>query len=132
MRGFAADIRAETRRNMNFCKVLYTGKFSQLAMMRLRPGEDIGEETHHNGDQFFCFEEGEGIVVIDGVRYPVWDKSGVVVPSGARHNVVNLSRTMDLKLYTIYAPPEHQDQVVRKTKQEAQAREEHFDGRTTE
>jgi mannose-6-phosphate isomerase-like protein (cupin superfamily) len=132
MRGFAADIRAETKRNTNFCKVLYTGKFSQLVMMRLQPGEDTGEETHHNGDQFFCIEEGEGIVVIDGVRYPVGNNSGIVVPSGAKHNVVNQSRTMDLKMYTLYAPPELQDKVVRKTKQEAKAREEHFDGKTTE
>ena len=131
-KGFTADLEAETRKNTNFRKVLYTGKYSQLVLMCLKPGEEIGEETHDDVDQFFRFEEGEGVVVIDGMKHPVKDRSGVVVPSGAKHNVINTSKTSDLKLYTIYSPPEHQDKIVRKTKKEAIAQEEHFDGKTTE
>jgi mannose-6-phosphate isomerase-like protein (cupin superfamily) len=130
-KGYVDDLGAATKKNMDFRRVVYTGPASQLVLMRLRPAEDIGEETHH-ADQFFRVEEGEGIVVIDGTRYPVRSGSGIFVPAGARHNVMNLSRTQDLKLSTIYAPPEHQDKVVRRTKQEATAREEHFDGKTTE
>ena len=131
-KGFSADLEAATRKNTDFRRVLYTGKFSQLVLMCLKPKEEIGEETHDDVDQFFRFEQGEGAVVIDGVTHKVKDASGVVVPSGARHNVINTSRTADLKLYTVYSPPEHRDKVVRKTKQEALAREEHFDGKTTE
>ena len=100
--------------------------------MSLKPNEDIGEETHDDVVQFFRFEEGEGVVVIDGVKNLVKDGSGVIVPSGAKHNVINTSNTKNLKLYTIYSPPEHLDKVVRKTKQEAIAKEEHFDGKPTE
>jgi mannose-6-phosphate isomerase-like protein (cupin superfamily) len=131
-KGFSADLEVETRKNTDFRRVLYTGKYSQLVLMRLRPGEDIGMETHDDVDQFFRFEEGEGMVVIDDTRHPVKDGSGVIVPSGAKHNVMNTSKTADLKLYTIYSPPEHQDKVVRKTKEEALAKEEHFDGKPTE
>jgi mannose-6-phosphate isomerase-like protein (cupin superfamily) len=100
--------------------------------MCLKPKEDIGEETHDDIDQFFRSEEGEGVVVIDASRHTVKDGSGVIVPSGAKHNVINTSATRNLKLYTIYSPPEHQDKVVRKTKQEAIARPEEFDGKPTE
>jgi mannose-6-phosphate isomerase-like protein (cupin superfamily) len=131
-KGFSANLEMETRANTDFRRVLYTGKYSQLVLMRLKPKEEIGEETHDDVDQFFRFEEGEGVVIIDGVKHPVKDGSGVVVPSGARHNVVNTSRTKDLRLYTIYSPPEHMDRVVRKTKQEAMAKPEHFKGKTTE
>ena len=131
-KGFVADIEEETRKNSDFRRVLYTGKYSQLVLMCLRPKEEIGEETHDDVDQFFRFEEGEGSVVIDGVRTVVKDGSGVIVPSGAKHNVVNTSVTKALRLYTIYSPPEHQDRVVRRTKQEAVAREEHYDGKPTE
>jgi mannose-6-phosphate isomerase-like protein (cupin superfamily) len=130
--GFAANLEDETRKNADFRRVLYTGKYSQLVLMCLKPKEDIGEETHDDVDQFFRFEEGEGVVVIDGVKNPVKNGSGVIVPSGAKHNVVNTSKTKALKLYTMYSPPEHQDRVVRKTKQEALAREEHYDGKPTE
>ena len=115
-KGFAADIEEETRKNTDFRRVLYTGKFSQLVLMCLKPKEEIGEETHDDVDQFFRFEEGEGAVIIDGVKTAVKDGSAVVVPSGAKHNVVNTSMVKNLKLYTIYSPPEHQDKVVRKTK----------------
>ena len=130
--GFAADLEEETRKNVNFRRVLYTGKNSQLVLMALKPGEDIGLETHEDIDQFFRFEKGEGVVEIDGREYKVKDGSGVIVPCGALHNVTNTSETDMLKLYTIYSPPEHQDKVIRKTKREAMATEEHFDGRTTE
>jgi mannose-6-phosphate isomerase-like protein (cupin superfamily) len=100
--------------------------------MSLKPGEDIGLETHGDVDQFFRFEAGQGIVEIDGMNHAVKDGSGVIVPCGAMHNVTNTSETDLLKLYTIYAPPEHQDKVVRKTKREALSAEEHFDGKTTE
>ena len=131
-KGFMTDIETETVKNNDFRRVLYTGKFSQLVLMSLKPGEEIGEEVHDTVDQFFRFEKGEGVVVIDGVKHAVKDGSAVIVPSGARHNVVNTSKAADLKLYTIYSPPEHQDKVVRKTREEAMASEEHFDGKTTE
>jgi len=100
--------------------------------MNLRPGEEIGEETHETIDQFFRFEKGEGIVSIDGTKYRVADGDAVIVPAGARHNVTNTSKTTELKLYTIYSPPEHQDGTLRKTKAEALAKPEEFDGKTTE
>ncbi|MFH1442689.1 MAG: cupin domain-containing protein [Candidatus Micrarchaeota archaeon] len=130
-RGFNANLGQATLANSNFRKVLYTGKYSQLVLMCLKPGEEIGSETHPDVDQFFRFEKGRGVVVIDGKRNPVSDGSGVIVPSGAEHNVINVGKT-DLKLYTIYSPPEHQDKVLRKTKKDALAKEEHFDGKTTE
>lgn len=132
MNGCVSNIERDTLDNANFRKVLYTGRHSQLVLMSLKPGEEIGEEIHPDIDQFFRFETGEGKVVIDGAEHAVADGIAVVVPAGARHNVVNTSQTDDLKLYTIYSPPEHQDGVVRATKEEAMAREEHFDGKTTE
>jgi mannose-6-phosphate isomerase-like protein (cupin superfamily) len=132
MKGYVTAIEKETRENSNFRRVLYTGKHSQLVLMSLKPLEEIGEETHEDVDQFFRFEEGEGKVIIDGVEHRVKDGEAVIVPAGARHNVVNSSKSSELKLYTIYSPPEHQDRIVRRTKAEAMASEEHFDGRTTE
>ncbi|MFA7073400.1 MAG: cupin domain-containing protein [Methanoculleus bourgensis] len=131
-KGFATNIEKDTVENTDFRRVLYTGKFSQLVLMCLKPGEEIGEEVHDDVDQFFRFEEGEGAVVIDGVKHVVKDGSAVVVPSGANHNVLNTSKTANLKLYTIYSPPEHRDGVVHKTREEAMADDEHFDGKTTE
>jgi mannose-6-phosphate isomerase-like protein (cupin superfamily) len=128
-RGFSTDIEKDTVDNTNFRKVLYTAKYSQLVLMCLRPGEEIGMEAHDDGDQFFRFEEGEGFVSIDGHKHNVKDGSAVVVPSGAMHNVVNTGKT-DLKMYTIYSPPEHKDKTVHRTK--ADVEEEHFDGKTTE
>ena len=132
MKGYVVDIEKETERNIDFRHVLYTGKHSQLVLMSIKPGEEIGEETHDDVDQFFRFEEGEGEVIIDGVQHRVKDGNGVIVPAGAKHNVINTSKLVNLKLYTIYSPPEHQDGIVRHTKKEAIASEEHFDGRTTE
>jgi len=132
LKGYVTNIEKETEKNTDFRHVLYTGKYSQLVLMSLKPGEEIGEETHDDVDQFFRFEEGEGKVIIDGVEHRVKDGNGVIVPAGARHNVINTSKRVNLKLYTIYSPPEHQDGVVRHTKKEAMASEEHFDGKTTE
>ena len=131
-KGFVANLEEETRKNMDFRRVVYTGKNCQLVLMCLKPMEDIGMETHNDVDQFFRFEEGLGSVVIDGRKHAVKDGGGVIVPCGAEHNVINTSKTADLKLYTIYSPPEHMDKVVRKTKKEALAKEEHFDGKATE
>jgi len=132
MKGFKSNIEKDTLSNKNFRRVLYTGKNSQLVLMNLKPGEEIGEEVHETIDQFFRFENGEGIVSIEGVKQKVSDGDAVIVPAGARHNVMNTSKTADLKLYTIYSPPEHQDGIVRKTKAEALAKPEEFDGKTTE
>lgn len=131
-KGFITDIENATTENTDFRRVLYTGKYTQLVLMNLPPGEEIGMEVHDDVDQFFRFEEGEGKVVIDGVETAVKDGSGVVVPSGAMHNVVNTSKTANLKLYTIYGPPEHLDKTVHRTRKEALENEEHFDGKPTE
>jgi mannose-6-phosphate isomerase-like protein (cupin superfamily) len=100
--------------------------------MSLRPNEDIGMEVHPDNDQFFRFEKGQGKVIIDGNEYVVSDGSAIVVPSGAKHNVINTSSKDDLKLYTIYSPAHHKDGIVRATKAEAMANEAEFDGKTTE
>ena len=132
MKGYVVQIEQQTRRNTDFRRVLYTGKHSQLVLMSLKPGEEIGMETHEGVDQFFRFEGGEGKVFIDGVEHRVKDGNGVIVPAGAKHNVINTSKRATLKLYTIYSPPEHKDGVVRHTKKDAMTTEEHFDGQTTE
>lgn len=132
MKGFSSNIENDTLENTNFRKVLYTGKHSQLVLMSLRPKEEIGMETHTDNDQFFRFEKGEGKVVIDGNEYAVGDGSAIVVPAGAEHNVINVSESDDLKLYTIYSPAHHKDGIVRATKEEAMANEAEFDGTATE
>ncbi len=132
MKGFHANIEKDTIENENFRKVLYTGKHSQLVLMSLKPGEEIGLEIHSENDQFFRFEQGLGKVVINDTEYAVKDGSAIIVPAGAEHNVVNISDTEDLRLYTIYTPPHHKDGIVRVTKEEAEANEEDFDGLTTE
>ena len=131
MQGFVADIEKLTVENTDFRRVLYTGKYLQLVLMTLQPGEEIGEEVHEDHDQFFRIESGSGEVRIDGKATPVKDDDAVIVPAGARHNVVNTG-DKPLMLYTLYGPPEHRDGVVHKTKAEADAHEEHFDGKTTE
>ena len=129
MKGFVDDIEELTESNKDFRRVLYTGKHLQLVLMTLQPGEEIGEEVHDTHDQFFRFEKGKGQVVIDGEKHKIKADYGVIVPAGARHNVVNTG-DKPLKLYTLYAPPEHRDGVVHATK--AEAEEEHFDGVLTE
>ncbi len=132
MKGFTTKLKKETLQNNNFRKVLYTAKSSQLVLMNLPPKEEIGMETHEKNDQFFRFESGQGKCIIDGNEYEVKDGDAVIVPSGAKHNVINTSDTESLRLYTIYSPPNHKDGVIRQTKQEAEANEEEFDGITTE
>lgn len=131
MEGFVANIEEMTEGNSDFRRVLYTGKHLQLVLMALAPGEEIGEEVHDDHDQFFRFEQGSGVVVIDGRQRQVKADDAVIVPAGARHNVINTGAG-PLKLYTIYGPPDHRDGIVRATKAEAEASEEHFDGVTTE
>ena len=132
MKGFVNNIEESTIENTDFRKVLYTGRHSQLVLMSLKPGEDIGMEVHPDNDQFFRFEAGEGKVIVDGNEYEVRDGIAVVVPAAAEHNVVNTSQVEELKFYTIYSPPHHKDGIVRHTKEEALANEEDFDGVTSE
>ena len=111
---------------------MYTAKNSQLVVMSLKPNEDIGEEIHQL-DQFIRVEAGQGKAVLDGVEHEVRDGSAVVVPAGAKHNIINTSSDAPLKLYTVYSPPNHRDGIIHQTKAEAIADEaEHFDGRTSE
>lgn len=131
MKGFVENIEEATERNANFRRVLYTGRYLQLVLMSLKPGEEIGEEVHQDHDQFFRIEEGRGEVWIDGRKTMVKDDFAVVVPAGARHNVKNTGEK-PLKLYTLYGPPEHADGTVHATKDEAMASKEHFAGTTTE
>ncbi len=132
MKGFKTNIEKDTLENRNFRKVLYTGIHSQLVLMSLGPKEEIGMETHPENDQFFRFEAGQGKVIIDGNVYEVGDGVAIVVPAGAKHNVINISDSKELKLYTIYSPPHHKDGIVRLTKEEAEANDQEFDGKTTE
>ncbi len=132
MKGFNADIEKATLENKNFRKVLYTSKHSQLVLMSLRPKEEIGMESHPDNDQFFRFEKGEGKCIIDGHEYPLKNGTAIVVPAGAKHNIINTSAKEELKLYTIYSPAHHKDGIVRATKAEAVAKEAEFDGKTTE
>lgn len=128
MKGYIANIEKETLLNTDYRRVLYTAKHSQLVLMCIKPGDAIGEETHHL-DQFIRFEAGNGKVILNGVEHEVEGEYAVVIPAGTKHNVINTGRG-DLKLYTVYSPPEHKDKTVHKTK--ADEVEEHFDGVTTE
>lgn len=131
-KGYKNNIEKLTLENSGFRHVLYTGPHSQLVLMSLLPNEEIGLETHSDTDQFFRFEQGQGEVVIDDTVYEVKDGDAVIVPAGARHNVVNTSETEVLKLYTIYSPAHHKDGIIRGTKQEAEQDAPEFDGATTE
>jgi mannose-6-phosphate isomerase-like protein (cupin superfamily) len=132
MKGFKSNIEKETLGNKNFRKVLYTGKHLQLVLMNLKAGEDIGSETHPDNDQFFRFESGTGKCIIDGNEYNVTDGDAILIPAGARHNVINTGIKTELKMYTIYGPPNHQDGTIRTTKEEAERMDEKFDGKTSE
>jgi mannose-6-phosphate isomerase-like protein (cupin superfamily) len=132
MKGFIGNIEKLSEDNVFFRKVLYTSSHSQLVVMSLRPKEEIGIEVHEENDQFLRFETGKGVVVIDGVSHDVSGGFAVVIPSGAKHNVVNTSDTEYLKLYTIYSPAHHRDGVVHKTREDAVKDEEEFDGKTSE
>jgi mannose-6-phosphate isomerase-like protein (cupin superfamily) len=131
MKGYITNIEKETRENNNFRRVLYTAKNSQLVVMSIKPNEDIGEEVH-TLDQFIRIEEGTGKAVLNGAETDIKDDYAVVIPAGTRHNIINTSADKDLKLYTIYSPPEHRDGVVHPTKADATTADEHFDGITTE
>jgi mannose-6-phosphate isomerase-like protein (cupin superfamily) len=131
MKGFVENIERLTEDNDTFRKVLYTGKNLQLVLMTMQSGEEIGEEIHGDRDQFFRIEAGQGEIWIDGVANEVEADDGVIVPAGAKHNVVNTG-SVPLKLYTIYGPPEHREGTVHVTKADADADHEHFDGKTTE
>ena len=131
MKGFITDIEQRTGSNAAFRRVLYTGPHMQLVLMSLPPGEEIGAEVHEGTDQFFRVEEGHGEVTIDGRATPIESDTAIVVPAGARHNIRNTGRE-PLKLYTLYAPPQHADGTVHRTRAEAEGAEEHFAGKTTE
>ncbi len=131
-KGFFANIEELTINNSNFRQVLYTGKYSQLVLMTLKPGEEIGMEVHNGTDQFFRFESGEGKVIVNDSEYIVTDGDCVVIPSDCSHNVINTSSTVDLKMYTIYSPSHHKDKVIHPTKTDALNDDEEFDNVTTE
>ena len=131
-KGYKDNLENVTPQNNSFRKVVYTGEHMQLVLMNLRPNEDIGLEVHEDGDQFFRFEEGEGKVIINETQYEVGAGDGVIVPAGAKHNVINTSSDKNLKLYTIYAPSHHLDGIERATKEEAVKSAPEFDGKTTE
>jgi len=119
MNGFIGDIGGRATTNADFRRVIYTGAHMQLVLMSLEPGEDIGLETHEDTDQFFRVEAGNGVVSIDGQETVIETDSGIVVPAGARHNVTNTG-TKPMRLYTIYAPPHHEDGTVHHTKADAE------------
>ena len=125
MSGYFTDIEKKTLENNYFREVLFTGPFSQLVVMALQAGEEIGTETHDDVDQFIWVEAGHGKAILDGEEIELADGTAVVIPAGTEHNVVNISTTEALKLYTIYTPAEHPDGTVHKTKAEADAAEHH-------
>lgn len=146
-KGFHIALEQETVSNSDFRRVLYTNEQLQLVLMSLKPGEEIGLETHPDNDQFFRFDAGQGKVIINGNEYDVKDGDAIIVPKGAEHNVINTSKVSeeedgnkgenggsDLKFYTIYAPAHHKDGIVRATRAEAvdPANDEDFDGVTSE
>jgi mannose-6-phosphate isomerase-like protein (cupin superfamily) len=123
MAGYHTDIEKKSLENEYFREVLFTGPLSQLVVMSLKPGEDIGMETHPGTDQFFRVEGGKGKAILDGKEYGLADGTAIVIPAGTEHNLINTSATEALKLYTIYTPPEHPDGTIHKTKAEAEAYE---------
>lgn len=129
MKGYIDDIETLTKDNDDYRRVLYTGKNLQLVLMTLQAGEEIGAEVHEDHDQFFRIDDGSGEVEIDGKKTPIEDGFAVIVPAGARHNVINTG-DKPLRLYTLYAPPEHKDGT--RVANKADEKEEHFDGKTTE
>ena len=130
MKGFIQNIENLTAKNSEFRRVLYTAKHCQLVLMSLKPGEEIGAEVH-TLDQFFRVEEGSGNAILDGVQTPIQAGFAIIIPAGTRHNIINTG-SVPMKLYTLYAPPNHRDGVVHHTREDAEADNEHFDGKTTE
>lgn len=131
MKGYVADIEKLTEQNEDFRKVLYTGHHLQLVLMSLHPNQGIGAETHATHDQFFRIEQGLGVISINGRTQTVTDGHCIIVPAGALHNLTNTG-TQPLRIYTLYAPPEHLDGLVQHTKADADASDEAFDGTTSE
>ena len=121
MSGYVEKIEEKALGNSYFREVVFTGKYCQLVLMSLKPGEEIGSEVHKKVDQFFRIEKGRAKVIIDGIDSLVTDGAGIIVPAGSEHNLINLSTWSDLKLYTIYSPPNHKDGVIHKTKKDAMA-----------
>jgi len=130
MKGFKSNIEKDALKNENFRNVLYSSKHLQVVLMSLKPGEDIGLETHVSTDQFF--RGGKGKCIIDGNEYKVKNGDAIVVPAGAKHNVKNTDSVNELKMYTIYAPPQHKDGLINATKKDAEKKDVKFDGKTTE
>ncbi|MBI4101400.1 MAG: cupin domain-containing protein [Candidatus Nealsonbacteria bacterium] len=130
MKGFVTNIEKAAEENNKFRQVLYTAKSSQLVVMSLKPGEDIGEEVH-DLDQFIRVEQGEGKAVLNGAVYAISDGFAVVIPAGTKHNIIN-GPDFGMKIYTLYSPPNHRDGVAHETKEQAEKDEEHFDGKTSE
>ncbi|MDP3964309.1 MAG: cupin domain-containing protein [bacterium] len=128
MKGYITNIEKATEENTDYRRVLFTSHYSQLVLMCIKPGDEIGSEIH-GLDQFIRFEQGEGKVVLDGEEAPIKADDAVVIPAGIKHNVMNTSKTQELKLYSIYSPPEHAHGTVHGTK--AEEKEEHFDGMTS-
>lgn len=128
MKGYVTNLEQETVQNEDYRRVLYTGKNSQLVLMTIQPGDEIGSEVH-DLDQFIRIEAGSAKAVLDGVEHEMEDDWAVVIPAGTDHNIINTGDKA-LRLYSVYSPPEHKDGTVHKTK--ADEKEEHFDGVTTE
>lgn len=126
MTGYHINIEKKSIENSYFREVLFTGPHSQLVVMALKPGEDIGLETHPDTDQFIRVESGEGKAILDEQEYELQDGSALVIPAGAKHNVMNTSSTEPLKLYTVYTPSEHPDGTIHKTKAEAEEYEREY------
>lgn len=118
MKGYVTDIEDATLQNSDYRRVLFTGRNTQLVLMSIAPGDEIGLETHDEHDQFIRIESGIGTVALDGEQHPLADGVAVVIPAGVRHNVINTSRDTPLRLYTLYSPPEHADGTVHQTKQD--------------
>ena len=132
MKGYKTNMEKDATENKNFRKVVYTGKHLQLVLMNLKAGQEIGEEIHQDTDQFFRVEKGKGKCLVDGHVNDLNDGDILLVPAGARHNVINTDSKEDLKLYTLYGPPQHRDGLVCSTQEEAEKKEEKFDGKITE
>ena len=128
MKGFIGNIEKLTLENTDYRRVLYTAKNSQLVLMNIQSGDEIGEEMHHL-DQFLRIEQGSGKAILDGIEHEVADDFAIVVPAGTKHNFINTGNE-ELKLYSVYSPPNHLDKTVHATK--ADEEEEHFDGVTSE
>ena len=132
MKGFKSNIERDSLKNENFRKVIYSGKHLQVVLMSLKPGEEIGLETHPSTDQFFRFEGGKGKCIIDGNEYKIENGDAIVIPAGSKHNVINTDSVEEFKMYTIYAPPQHKDGLINATKKDAEKKDVKFDGKTTE